>query len=344
MQLDDAGQAALAGAGRVGVGPRSARASPAAAARQPHACRSAPSAPPGRPGRRRGAGSVPRGALEALLAPCGASGPPTPGTPAAYGVAREPEAPASERLDQPVRDQGVEAALPLAGRRGPAAASAARGDGPVVRSRSTASRAPRHLPVGAVPGLTAARRTLVCRSAGALPGAQVGDGAVVAARCPGGADQRPELHHGDVPRARPSRGSAGTSAAARAGSARVSAGAAGRCGPRPRGPARGGRWCRRRWSRSPKAKRGDRRGGVGADPGQGRAARPRSSGTSPPCRSTHRGGRGVQPQRPARVAEPAPGAHRLAGSRRGQVGRASASAPSTRARPARPGRPGSAAT
>ena len=36
------------------------------------------------------------------------------------------------------------------------------------------------------------------------------------------------------------------------------------------------------------------------------------SGTSPPCRSTIAVGGRVQPQRPARVAQPAPGPHRLA--------------------------------
>ena len=65
----------------------------------------------------------------------------------------------------------------------------------------------------------------------------------------------------------------------------------------------------------------DRGGGVVADPGQRQQVRVRRSGTSPPCLLDDRDGRRVQPQRPARVAEPAPGPHRLAGAGRDEVGR-----------------------
>ena len=51
----------------------------------------------------------------------------------------------------------------------------------------------------------------------------------------------------------------------------------------------------------------------------------------------------AQPQRPAGVAELAPGADHVGGARGGQRGRAWASGPATRARPAPPGRPASAA-
>ena len=89
------------------------------------------------------------------------------------------------------------------------------------------------------------------------------------------------------------------------------------------GEAPGGRWCR--------ARRGAGRTRTTRSPPRCSRRRPAapagrrtSAGTSPPWSVHDRGRRGVQPQRPARVAEPAPGAHRLAGLGRGQRGRASA--------------------
>ena len=86
---------------------------------------------------------------------------------------------------------------------------------------------------------------------------------------------------------------------------------------------------------------GDRGGGVVADARAAPAAR-RGVGTSPSCRSTMTPRGGVQPQRPARVAEPAPGPHRLArrlGRRSAGVGHRSSQARA----PAAPAPPASAA-
>ena len=250
MQLDDAGQAALASAGRVGVGPRSAHASPAAAARQPHACRSAPSHRLAGPGGAVAQGASRAVALEALLAPCGASGPPhqahrPPTASPGAGSARERAAP-------PARPrQGSRGSAPAGRRRGPLpralparrgwcarAAPRAGRRGPAGRCRATTDRgaaAPR-MPVGR----PAARRT-----------APRGDRPRSAVRR--GADQRPELHHGDVPGG----GGAGVGGHERLGEGQLRAGERGGsvlAAPVPSGPARGARWCRPRVVRSPKAK------------------------------------------------------------------------------------------
>ena len=186
------------------------------------------------------------------------------------------------------------------------------------------------LPVGAGPGLHLARRPVVRRVAGRAPRAPVGDRAVAAARVGGRADQGAELHDARPTRSRRSASSVGQHApAATSRSARVTDGRReldARDRPREH-PAHVGvehdvppAVARRSRSR-PRCSR------------RRRAAPRRSSydaGTSPSCRSTIAVGRGVQPQRPSRVAEPAPGAHRLAGRLGGQVGRASASAPATR--------------
>ena len=111
----------------------------------------------------------------------------------------QPEPSARQRLDQAVDHQAVQAAVQLGvvgepggGQRGPGHRA---GGGPQHGQQGAAA-----LPVGAVPGLAATGRTVVRRPAGALPGAQVGDGAVGAARGAGRADQRAELHDRDVPR------------------------------------------------------------------------------------------------------------------------------------------------
>ena len=110
---------------------------------------------------------------------------------------------------------------------------------------------------------------------------------------------------------------------------------------RPPAPAPGARWCRarraggrRRSSRSPRRC---------SRPTPGSASSSSyAAGTSPSWRSTIADGRGVQPQRPPRVAEPAPHPHRLAGRLGGEGGRRRPALQPGVVRPAAPGRPASA--
>ena len=103
-------------------------------------------------------------------------------------------------LDQPVGDEGVEAAHDLRAVVGRVLESR-EGQGRVGVAQA-AQQLAAHLPVGAVPALPTPRRTLVGRSAGEVPHAEVSDRALVAAGSPGHTDEGTELHDGDVPRVR----------------------------------------------------------------------------------------------------------------------------------------------
>ena len=222
--------------------------------------------------------------------------------------------------DQPVLDQAGQAAL-AAGRRSARRRRAA----PVHRARrcraSTASSRPRHC--RSVPAQVCAVRGGPSYAGwpARAPGAQVGDRAVVAARV--GAPCRPGRR---APSPRPTRSRRSASSSGSSLGRHVALGPGDR--RRPGTPRR----CTARAStrrtlvssttwRRPKAKRRDRGGGVVAD---ARAA-PAGRRTTPAPRrrgcSTIAVGRGVQPQRAARVAEPAPRPDRLAGGLGGQVGR-----------------------
>ena len=158
--------------------------------------------------------------------------------------------------------------------------------------------------------------------AGQPPRARRGDRAASALRRAGRAHQRAQLHG----RRRPARrGRLVLRAAARRASRRSAAVVAvgGYCdaGHQP-GRRPGARWCpapraaaRTRTRRPPPPV-------YSPTPGQRQQLARARAGTSPPCRSVIAGRRAVQPQRPARVAEPAPGPDRLAGRLGGQVGRA----------------------
>ena len=165
------------------------------------------------------------------------------------------------------------------------------------------------LTVGAGPGLHLPRRPVVRRVAGRAPRAPVGDRAGRAPRLGGGADQRAELHHRDRP------GGRGLGVVGQDALGQVALGPGHRrgreldAGERPREhPAHVGV---QHDVPPPVGERRDRGRGVVADARQREqvvVARRHLAAVL----LDDRDGRGVQPQRPARVAEPSPGAHRLA--------------------------------
>ena len=259
VQLDEPREAALAGSGRVRVGPGPAGAGPAAAtsqpaprpgcrARRPARCAMAPIAervggpPAGGPRgpRRQRSPAPPRSALSASAGspasardavardspatrPCWSPG----GTDISARLARGRQlvAAAGEWLDQPVRDQGVEAALALdlvVGQRLECRSRHRRRRS----SRSTASR--RHAAGGRCPPMPGpcgpdprdAGRPASCQAHRSATGQSEHRGAA------GGADERAQLHDRHAPACGPRAASGGTSPAATVSSARVGDGAA----------------------------------------------------------------------------------------------------------------------
>ncbi len=176
---------------------------------------------------------------------------------------------------------------------------------------------PAHLPVGARVRLAAARRPVVLRLARQPPRALRGDRAAVAGLALGRAHQRAQLHGGGGP----------------AGRGRLVLGQQ-RAGQLPLGGGGGVRRVLHARDRAgedpahvrvqhgmplPVGEGGDGGGRVLADAGQGQQLGVVGRHvTAVPFRYGDRGA--VQPQRAARVAEPAPGADGLAGRLRGQVG------------------------
>ncbi len=182
------------------------------------------------------------------------------------------------------------------------------------------------LPVGAGPGLGAARRPVVGRLAGRRPRAPVGHRAGAAARVGGHAHQRAELHQRDRPGGR-GRDVVGQQDGGEValGTGHRGAGQLGAADEPCQHPADVGV---EHDVPPAEPEAGDGGRGVVADAGQreqvvvaGRhlAAVPLDD----------RDGGGVQPQRPARVAEPPPGPDRLAGRGGGQRRPASATARAT---------------
>ena len=175
-----------------------------------------------------------------------------------------------------------------------------------------------HLTVGPVPGLAAPGRSVVGRPTGDVPRAQVGDRALVAAWTSRHADESPELHHGDVPRVR---GRA-------VGGHRVRGQPC--LGPVER-EVREGLALERAGQHTPDVGVDDdlgdaegearhRGGRVGTDPGKGQQPLGRVRHLAAveldhhPCRL-------VQPEGPARVAEPSPGPHGISRRSGREVGR-----------------------
>ena len=179
------------------------------------------------------------------------------------------------------------------------------------------------LAVGAGVGLRLPRRPVVRRSPAGVPGAPVAERAGRAPRGRGRAHQGAELHHADRPGRRGRRvvrQQPGGQVALGPGDRRTGQLLAGEA----RGRAPAARWCRARRAAgrrrtTPPRRRCSRR--LRAAP----AAAARSSGTSPAVPLGDRDRRGVEAQRPARVAEPSPGPHRLARRRRRPGRRVSAS-------------------
>ena len=185
-----------------------------------------------------------------------------------------------------------------------------------------------HLPVGAVPGLHRRAWPSPAGGPGQPPPAAVGQRARRRPVPRADADQRAQFHHRRREPGRPGRFGAAAAMSISARSAAV-AGSRGSSTPRTTRDSTRRTLVSTTGVRAPNAKAATARAVYSPMPGSASSSST-ESGTTPPCSIGDRGGGGVQPQRPARVAEPSPGPDRGGGGVGGQIRRASASGAASR--------------